>query len=183
MNEKKQEFVILVDSNDNETGRMEKMEVHQKALLHRAISVFICNSKGEWLLQRRAFNKYHSNGLWSNACCSHPLPGETNDGAANRRLMQEMTLQTKLEEIFQFTYFAKLDNGLTEHELDHVFLGITDDKPEINTNEVVECKYINYSDLKKDIELSPEKYTVWLKKIIKEKHDLSALSTCQLQKT
>ena len=176
MNGEMLDFVILVDKNDNEIGRMEKMEAHLKALLHRAISVFICNSKGEWLLQRRAFNKYHSMGLWSNTCCSHPFPDETGESAANRRLMEEMGLKTELKEVFHFTYFAILDNGLTEHELDHIFLGITDERPVINTNEVVEWKYLNYSDLIKDIELSPEKYTVWLKEIIKEKHDLSASS-------
>jgi isopentenyl-diphosphate delta-isomerase len=170
MNAEKQEFVILVDINDNETGRMEKLEAHRKALLHRAISVFICNSKGEWLLQRRAFNKYHSNGLWSNTCCSHPFPGESNASAANRRLMEEMGLKAELSEIFQFTYSAHLDNNLSEHELDHVFLGITDEKPVINTSEVVEWKYLNYDDLINDIKIVPEKYTIWLRKIIDQKN-------------
>jgi len=173
MKEEKQEFVVLVDNKDIEIGTMEKMEAHHKALLHRAISVFICNTKGEWLIQRRAFHKYHSNGLWSNTSCSHPFPGESNKSAASRRLMEEMGLKAELNEIFQFTYFAKLDKGLTEHELDHVFFGITDDKPKINLNEVAEWKYLSYSDLKKDIDLYPEKYTVWLKEIIREKQDLS----------
>jgi isopentenyl-diphosphate delta-isomerase len=162
----KNEFVILVDELDNETGVMEKMEVHKKAILHRAISVFIINSKGEWLLQRRAFNKYHSNGLWTNTCCSHPFPGESNIEAAHRRLREEMGLNAGLEEIFQFIYHEELDNELTEHELDHIFVGVTDKKPEINTSEVAEWKYIDFSKLIDDIEKSPENYTVWFKKIV-----------------
>lgn len=158
--------MILVDELDNETGVMEKMEVHKKAILHRAISVFIVNSKGEWLLQRRAFNKYHSNGLWTNTCCSHPFPGESNIEAAHRRLMEEMGLNAPLEEIFQFIYREKLDNELTEHELDHIFVGITDKKPEINTSEVAEWKYMDFSKLIADLEKSPENYTVWFKKIV-----------------
>lgn len=162
----KTEYVILVDNQDNELGRMEKMEVHRRALLHRAISVFILNSKGEWLLQRRAFDKYHSNGLWTNTCCSHPYPEETGIEAARRRLMEEMGLQADLDEIFWFIYKEPLDNELTEHELDHVFVGITDDKPAINPNEVSDWKYIGYDALKADIERNPEKYTVWFKMIV-----------------
>ncbi len=162
----KNDFVILVDELDYETGVMEKMEAHKKALLHRAISVFIVNTKGEWLLQRRAFNKYHSNGLWTNTCCSHPFPGESNHQAAHRRLMEEMGLNAELKEIFQFIYMEKLDNELTEYELDHIFVGITDKKPEINTNEVVDWKYMDYNNLIYDLEQSPESYTVWFKKIV-----------------
>ncbi len=161
----KNEFVILVDELDNETGIMEKMEVHRKAILHRAISVFIVNTKGEWLLQRRALNKYHSNGLWTNTCCSHPFPGESNIEAAHRRLREEMGLNAGLEEIFQFIYREELDNELTEHELDHIFIGVTDKKPEINTSEVADWKYIHFDDLKNELEQSPENYTVWFKKI------------------
>lgn len=162
----KQDYVILVDEYDNQTGIMEKMEAHRKALLHRAISVFVVNSKGEWLLQKRASGKYHSNGLWTNTCCSHPFPEETNIEAANRRLMEEMGLSTELREIFHFVYLEELDNGLTEHELDHVFVGITDVKPKINTKEVAEWKYINFGDLLNDIKLKPHSYTVWFKKIV-----------------
>lgn len=162
----KNEFVILVDKQDNETGLMEKMEAHKKAVLHRAISVFIVNSRGEWLLQRRALNKYHSNGLWTNTCCSHPFPGESNIEAAHRRLMEEMGLNADLKEIFQFIYLEELDNELTEHELDHVFVGITDKKPEINTSEVIDWKYMDYFKLTTDLEQSPENYTVWFKKIV-----------------
>jgi isopentenyl-diphosphate delta-isomerase len=163
---KKKELVILVDEMDHEIGVMEKMEAHKKALLHRAISVFILNSKGEWLLQRRAFNKYHSNGLWTNTCCSHPFPGEKNIEAAHRRLMEEMGLNADLKEIFHFIYKEELDNELTEHELDHIFVGITDKKPDINTDEVVEWKYMDYDNLIIDLEQSPENYTVWFKKIV-----------------
>jgi len=166
------EFVILVDRNDNELGKMEKIEAHKKALLHRAISVFIVNSRGEWLLQRRALHKYHSNGLWTNTCCSHPYPGETSIVAANRRLAEEMGMEVKLKELFNFTYKEELDNELTEYELDHVFLGISDDIPKINTNEVVDWKYIKYYDLKTDLENNPENYTVWFRKIVErvQKH-------------
>jgi len=161
-----QTYVILVDPNDIETGIMEKMEAHRKALLHRAISVFICNSNGEWLLQRRANDKYHSSALWTNASCTHPYPKETNLQAAHRRLMEEMGLICDLNELFSFTYKEKLDNELTEHEYDHVFLGITDEVPIINTDEVMDWKYIPYKDLKKDIEINPSAYTVWFKKIV-----------------
>ena len=167
MKSDKQEFVILVDEHDNEKGTLEKMEAHRRALLHRAISVFICNSKGQWLLQRRALNKYHSNGLWSNACCSHPYPGETNLEAANRRLMEEIGLNASLKELFHFIYKAELDNELNEHELDHVFLGITDMEPLINTDEVKEWRYVSYQNLVKEIVGEPENFTVWLKEIYK----------------
>lgn len=167
MNQNMQELVILVDENDNEKGTMEKLEAHEKAILHRAISVFICNSKGEWLLQRRATNKYHSNGLWTNACCSHPYPGETNLEAAHRRLMEEMGLETSLLELFHFTYKAELDNELTEHELDHVFLGITDNDPVINTEEVKEWKRISYKQLLEETDKMPEQFTVWFRMIFK----------------
>jgi len=159
-------YVILVDRKDNEMGIMEKMEAHSNAILHRAISVFICNSNGEWLLQKRSLNKYHSGGLWTNASCTHPLYGETNTEAAKRRLIEEMGLKCNLCELFSFIYLEKLDNELTEHELDHVFLGITDEKPIINTDEVMEWKYIAYNDLKDEIKRNPSNYTVWFKKIV-----------------
>jgi len=157
--------VILVDKQDNQIGLMQKTEAHKKALLHRAISVFICNSRGEWLLHRRAFDKYHSGGLWSNSCCSHPLPGETNIDAANRRLTEEMGIQCNLVELFSFTYKEVLDNDLTEHEFDHVFAGISDNHPVINPLEVHELKYLKYNDLRKDVKLNPGNYTVWFRKI------------------
>ncbi len=164
-NNNKIEKVILVEENDKVLGEMEKMEAHLNGLLHRAISVFIINSKGEWLIHQRAFNKYHSNGLWTNTCCSHPYPEETSVDAANRRLMQEMGMKAPLQEIFAFTYKEELDNQLTEHELDRVFIGLCDDKPEPNADEVSNWKYINFEELKTDVKNNPENYTVWFKKI------------------
>lgn len=164
------EFVILVDEHDNEVGFMEKMEAHQKALLHRAISVFIFNTKGEWLLQRRAISKYHSGGLWTNCCCTHPFPNESNIDAANRRLKEEMGMHCSLKELFSFSYKEVLDHELTEHEFDHVFIGITDSTPNINSNEVAEFKYIKYDTLILDIKNNPSHYTVWFKKIINKVH-------------
>ncbi len=168
---KKEDFVILVNIADKEVGSLEKLEAHKKAVLHRAISVFICNSEGDWLLQRRAFDKYHSRGLWTNTCCSHPLPGETSLEAANRRLKEEMGMQADLNEIFWFTYKEPLDNELTEHELDHVFVGITDELPKINPTEVNDWKYISFEELKTDIKTHPERYTVWFKMIYERVND------------
>ncbi|MBN2635789.1 MAG: isopentenyl-diphosphate Delta-isomerase [Prolixibacteraceae bacterium] len=164
----KNDFVILVDEQDNEIGHMEKLEVHRKALLHRAVSIFICNSNGEWLLQRRALNKYHSKGLWSNTCCSHPYPGETVTKAAHRRLYEEMGLESELHNVYSFTYIEKLDNDLTEHEYDHVFVGITDSTPIINPSEVLEWKYESYENIFNEIKNHPEMFTVWFRKIFEE---------------
>lgn len=158
-------FVILVDENDRETGTMEKMEAHKTASLHRAISVFVLNSGGEWILQRRALDKYHSKGLWTNTCCTHPFPGESNLEAANRRLKEEMGISCDLKELFSFVYKGKLDNDLTEHEFDHVFAGISDEIPVINTTEVIEWKKVRFEDLHNDILKNPSNYTYWFKKI------------------
>ncbi len=159
------EKVVLVDIDDRQIGEMEKMEAHQKAVLHRAISVFVVNSKGQWLLQRRAFGKYHSNGLWSNTACSHPAPGETTGEAAKRRLQEEMGMEPPLNHLFQFIYQAQLDSNLTEHELDHVFVGISDKLPKPNPDEVSDFKYIDFVDLKNDVTLNPQNYTEWFKLI------------------
>ena len=155
--------VVLVNEDDMEIGLMPKLEAHQKGVLHRAFSVFIYNSKGEMLLQQRAFGKYHSEGLWSNTCCSHPLPHETPLSGATRRLQEEMGIQASLTFLYSFLYKAELDKGLTEHELDHVFWGISDYEPIINTAEVANYKYISIKDLKEDLENNPAKYTEWLK--------------------
>jgi isopentenyl-diphosphate delta-isomerase len=160
--------VILVDENDVETGLMGKTEAHEKGLLHRAVSVFIVNSDGEWLLQCRALNKYHSAGLWTNTCCSHPLPGESTVDAAKRRLFEEMGIKCDLVPLFNFTYREILENGLIEHELDYVFLGIADDIPVINDLEVAEFKYFNYREMEIDIKTNPENYTIWFRKIFKQ---------------
>jgi isopentenyl-diphosphate delta-isomerase len=158
-------FVILVDNDDNQTGITGKMEAHHKALLHRAVSVFIVNTSGKWILQRRALDKYHSKGLWTNTCCTHPQPGETNIEAAERRLKEEMGIECSLSELFSFIYREKLDNDLTEHEYDHVFLGVTDDTPVINTAEVEDWETISYDDLHDDIQNNPSDYTYWFRMI------------------
>ena len=155
------EEVILVDSEDHAIGRMEKMEAHEKGLLHRAFSILIFNEKGEMLLQQRATEKYHSPGLWTNACCSHPRPNESNLDAAYRRLKEEMGMQTSMEEIFKFTYRAELEDGLIEHEIDHVFYGISNENPNINLDEVMDYKWIDFLELQNHIALYPEKYTAW----------------------
>ena len=130
--------VILVDQQDNPTGSCEKLEAHQKGLLHRAFSVFIFNKKGEMLLQQRAVNKYHSGGLWTNACCSHPAEGEDTIAAAHRRLLEEMGFDTPVEKVFDFVYKADFDNGLTEYEFDHVFVGEYSGAINFNKEEVIE---------------------------------------------
>jgi isopentenyl-diphosphate delta-isomerase len=157
------ELVILVDIQDNETGIQDKLSVHQLGLLHRAFSVFVFNSKNELILQQRADGKYHSPGLWTNTCCSHPKPGEKTIDACKRRLMEEMGMECNLAFSFSFIYQCKFSNGLTEHEFDHVYVGYTDDLPVLNYTEVKEWKYINLSELGKEIESHPEKFTEWLK--------------------
>lgn len=157
------EFVILVDEHDQKIGLMEKMEAHQKGLLHRAFSVFIFNDKGQFLLQQRAFSKYHSGGLWTNTCCSHPRDGETILEAATRRLQEEMGFTTSLNEQFSFIYFKELDNDLIEHELDHVVFGKYNEIPKINLDEVNDYKYIDKEDLINDLKTHPNNYTEWFK--------------------
>lgn len=157
------EYVILVDKNDNSIGTMEKMEAHIKAELHRAFSVFIFNSKGELLLQRRAAHKYHSPSLWTNTVCSHPRQGETAEGAAHRRIVEEMGMDCDFKEVFCFLYKANVGQGLVEHEYDHVFIGTSDNIPEPNAEEVGEWKYMKIVDLLSDIDANPEDYTVWFK--------------------
>jgi isopentenyl-diphosphate delta-isomerase len=166
----KDPYVILVDESDNPTGVTGKMEAHKNALLHRAISVFIINTAGEWILQKRAEDKYHSAGLWTNTCCTHPAPGETNSEAADRRLAEEMGISCNLQELFSFIYREKLDNELTEYEFDHVFFGVTDKIPVINTSEVEEWKAVSFNDLDNDITANPEDYTYWFREIYKKVH-------------
>jgi len=157
------EFLILVDDHDKPWGKLEKDQVHQLGLLHRAFSVFIFNSKGELLLQKRADEKYHSGGLWTNTCCSHPRFGEELKDAVARRMQEEMGLTCETKFVFSFIYKASFENGLTEHEFDHVYYGTSDDVPQPNSSEVSEWKYIDLASLEKDLNLSPDKYTVWLK--------------------
>ena len=165
-----EEFVILVDEKDNQLGLMPKMEAHEKAVLHRAFSVFIFNSKGELMLQQRAAHKYHSPLLWTNTCCSHQRDGETNIEAWERRLVEEMGFKTNLKEIFSFVYKAPFDNGLTEHELDHVMVGYFDGLPEINPEEVASFKWMSLEAVNADIKLHPNLYTAWFKIIFKESY-------------
>ena len=163
-----EEKVILVDVNNNPIGLMHKMKAHKEALLHRAFSVFILDSKERLLLQQRAAHKYHSPLLWTNTCCSHQRQGETNLQAGNRRLQEEMGIDVELEELFSFIYKAPFDNGLTEHEYDHVMLGYTDKDPTINVDEVAGFKWVELKKVKQDIYQNPSVYTVWFK-IIFEK--------------
>jgi len=163
-----EEFVVLVNENDEQLGLMEKQQAHVAGLLHRAFSVFIFNSKGELLLQQRAKGKYHSPELWTNTCCSHPRDGESYMEAAKRRLREEMGFECELEEKFHFIYKAKLDINLFEHELDYVFAGIYDGEIKINGEEVDDYKWISMEELMGDMEFNPEIYTVWFKIIFKE---------------
>jgi isopentenyl-diphosphate delta-isomerase len=155
--------VILVDNNDVQTGTMEKMEAHKLGVLHRAFSIFIFNSNGEFLLQRRAEGKYHNGGLWTNTCCSHPFPGEDVLNAAYRRLSEEMGFSTKLTAAFNFIYNATFDNGLTEHEFDHVFTGIYDGDIKVDKTEVSDYCYKKLKDINDSLQTHPQKYTEWFK--------------------
>lgn len=163
------EKVILVDINDRAIGEMEKQEAHEKALLHRAVSVFIFNSNNQLLLQRRALSKYHSPGLWTNTACTHPRVGESDEDAAIRRLKEEMGIgATKLTKIFDFVYKEELEHGLTEHEFDHVFIGFSDILPTPEPEEVCEFKYVEIDSILEQIQKAPTDYTVWFKRIIEK---------------
>lgn len=158
-----EEKVILVDKNDNQVGLMPKLEAHEKGILHRAFSVFIFNNKYQLLLQKRASSKYHSGGLWTNTCCSHPREDEDILDAANRRLDEEMGIKTSLRKVYDFIYEAKLDNNLIEHEFDHVFYGLYDEDPIINKDEVDDFKWIDMETLNDSIINNGDNYTVWFK--------------------
>ncbi len=160
------ENVILVDTQDSPVGQMEKMEAHLKGELHRALSVLIFNSRGEILLQQRAFSKYHSPGLWSNTCCSHPRPGEDSLQAASRRLSEEMGFSVPISNSFEFVYKAHFENGLIEHEYDHVFFGTYDGVPLINPEEAHDFKWISPSELMDEMRSKPADFTVWFRIII-----------------
>lgn len=155
--------VILVNEQDEQVGIMEKIEAHRKAVLHRAFSIFIFNNKGEMLLQQRAFTKYHSGGLWTNACCGHPAPGELTADAAVRRLKEEMGFTTDLFELFDFTYRHAFDNGLTEYEFDHVFAGFWETPVFPNPEEVNEYCFFSLDEIRKTMKNYPEQYTVWFR--------------------
>lgn len=161
-------MLVLINENDLPTGQMAKMEAHEKGLLHRAFSVFIFNSQGLLLLQQRALDKYHTPGLWTNTCCSHPFPGEEVKTAATRRLGEELGITADLTFLFKMTYKYVFDNGLTEHEVDSVFVGYTDALPNLNKEEVNDYKYISLEELKMNMELHPEQYTPWFRIIMGE---------------
>lgn len=163
-----EEQVILVDTNDTQIGLMAKMEAHEKGLLHRAFSVFTFNKEGKLLLQQRAADKYHSPLLWTNTCCSHQRNGETSLQAGKRRLQEEMGFSCALEEVFSFIYKAPFDNGLTEHELDHVMVGKYNDNPIVNKEEVAAFKWMTLEEVKVDMEKNPKIYTAWFTIIFKE---------------
>lgn len=163
----REEQVILVNEKDEQIGLMPKIEAHEKAVLHRAFSVFVFNNKNELMLQQRAAHKYHSPLLWTNTCCSHQRNGETNIEAGKRRLQEEMGFVCEIEEVTSFIYKAPFDNGLTEHELDHILIGYYNENPVINTDEVESFKWMLLKDVKKDIEENPKIYTEWFKIIFK----------------
>jgi isopentenyl-diphosphate Delta-isomerase len=166
------EQVILVDETDQPLGTMEKMEAHRRAVLHRAFSVFIFNSRGEMLLQQRAQEKYHSAGLWTNACCSHPRPGEDTRAAALRRLREELGFTTDLFKLFEFTYRTAYDNGLTEFEFDHVFVGTYDKEISPDQTEVSDYRYRSMREIEAELNSAPETYSSWFQlafPLLKEK--------------
>lgn len=165
-NQQVTDFVVLVDANDNQIGTCEKLEAHQKNLLHRAFSVILFNDQGELLLQKRAANKYHSPLLWTNSCCSHPAPNENLEAAVTRRLQEELYVVADAKHLFYFIYQADFDNGLSEYELDHVFIAQYNQTPEINPEEAAAYKWLPLSEVKKQINLNPEQFTVWFKLII-----------------
>jgi isopentenyl-diphosphate delta-isomerase len=160
------EHVILVDEDDNAIGTMEKLEAHQKGVLHRAFSILLFNSNGEILLQKRSDEKYHSGGLWTNTCCSHPLPDESMEQATRRKLIQEMGVDVHTEFAYKFIYKTNLDKNLIEHECDYVFTGTFNDAPIINKEEVADWKFMDLKSLRKDILENPENYTYWFKLIV-----------------
>lgn len=163
-----QEQVILVNESDEPIGEMDKMLAHEQGVLHRAFSVFIFNTKGEVLLQQRALSKYHSPGLWTNTCCSHPRPGETTEEAAHRRLKEEMGFDCTLQHKFSFIYKVQFDNGLYEHELDHVYTGVYEEEPSINPNEVNMYKWMKWEQLLEDVNKNMADYTFWLRQILEQ---------------
>ena len=160
------EKIVLIDSKDRVMGAEEKLKVHEKGIMHRAFSIIILNSRGEMLIQRRAIDKYHSGGLWSNACCSHQRENEILEQAIHRRLKEEMGFDCSLKEIFHFKYKTRFNNHLIENEIDHVFIGLFDGNPIINKKEVLDFMWIPLSSLKNKIKTNPEKYSYWFKIII-----------------
>jgi len=164
------EQVVLVNDHDEETGVMEKMEAHRTGSLHRAFSVLLFNSRGEMLLQKRAQTKYHSSGLWTNTCCSHPRPGESLEEATRRKLRQEMGIEANPRFAFKFQYKAPLDNQLIEYEIDHVFIGQFDGEPVLNEHEAEDWKFVDLHSLKQQIHTEPQQFTPWFRLILDHPH-------------
>ncbi|MAI28530.1 MAG: isopentenyl-diphosphate delta-isomerase [Flavobacteriales bacterium] len=158
-----EENVIIVDKNDNQIGLMPKLDAHKKGILHRAFSVFVLNNNNEIMLQKRAYNKYHSGGLWTNTCCSHQREGENSIEAGKRRLLEEMGFETELKIITSFIYKVEFENGLTEHELDYLLIGKFLKSPVINKQEVADWKWMKIELIADDIKLNPNNYTSWFK--------------------
>ena len=157
------ELVVLVDTEDQEVGVMEKIEAHERGELHRAFSVFLFNHEGQMLLQQRAFTKYHSGGLWTNACCSHPRPGEVVESAAKRRLQEELGISAEIDYRFNFLYKSDYENGLSEHEYDHVYFGSFSGPLTPNEEEVHAYKYVSIKDLENWVKAKPEDFTTWFR--------------------
>ncbi|MEO0469588.1 MAG: isopentenyl-diphosphate Delta-isomerase [Bacteroidota bacterium] len=157
--------VVLVDNKDNPIGRMEKLAAHEQGLLHRAFSIFVFNQQHELLLQQRALHKYHSAGLWSNTCCSHPYPDNPIETDLHDRLQFEMGMDCPLEFGFSFIYQCNLEKGLVEHELDHVYIGYSDTPPQPNPDEVMDWRWINQADLRREIIEHPERFTFWFTEV------------------
>lgn len=167
----REEEVILVNTSDEVVGTMPKMEAHRQAVLHRAFSVFVLNAQGQLMLQQRAADKYHSPLLWTNTCCSHQRMGETNIEAGKRRLREEMGFETELRDLFSFIYKAPFDNGLTEHELDHVLLGYYSAEPRINPQEVASWKWMGLEEVRAELKARPELYTAWFRIVFERFYD------------
>lgn len=165
--------IILVDKNDVQIGMMGKLEAHKKGLLHRAFSILIKNSNGEVMLQKRAIGKYHSGGLWTNTCCSHPRVGEELATATHRRLKEEMGFDCELKELITFTYHANLDHGLKENEFLHVYVGEYNDDPIVNPEEADDWKWVSLNELKRDVAEHPDNYTYWFKIVLKKMEENS----------
>jgi isopentenyl-diphosphate delta-isomerase len=163
------EYVVLVNEQDQVLGQLEKIEAHELGLLHRAFSVLLLNDRGELLLQQRAAHKYHSPLLWTNTCCSHQRPNETTLMAAERRLKEEMGMSAPMQTAFKFQYKATLDQGLTEHELDHVLFGYTNQDPNINPEEVAAFRWISMAQLLQELQSKRDSFTIWFQ-ILLDQH-------------
>lgn len=162
------EHVIIVDKNDKELGKCCKQKAHKQAIRHRAFSIFIFNSKGQLLIQKRHPKKYHSGGLWSNSCCSHPTPGQTTDDAANMRLKEEMGIHCTIRKVSSFSYLSKVGDNIFEHEYDHIYSGISDETPQLNHDEAIDFKWVGIRDLLSDMTSNKASYTTWFKMIMND---------------